>query len=485
MDPRQLVNQLRSASPQLPFEVPINGSTLRCTELLRHLNGKRLVCGGTLDDREVVAKIYIDPARAGVHAEREARGARAMLARGVRTADLLATACAGEAHIVVYERIFPARTASEAWDASLHEAERGDLFRKLVEAVALQHDAGLLQEDLHLGNFLLRDDDVYTLDAAAIAVQRGPIAPAKALDNLALLCAQLPPEHDCAALAAFDDYARVRNWSITPRDRATLRHAITQRRARRERIYLKKIFRESSAFVSRKCFDHYYVCDRRDYSAAMQQALDDPESLFTNAHYLKRGNTATVAVTHIDGRAVVIKRYNLKNAAHALKRAFQPTRAAISWRNAQRLRFYDIATPRPIALIERRIGPLRRVSYFLAEHSQGEDCAQFLTRADISEQRRTAVAERIVALIERLRALNLSHGDMKATNILIAADQPALIDLDAMRKHSNTAAASHALQRDLQRFMQNWENSPAAAHLFKALLEANGTVSTSTDTIAS
>ncbi|HEY9380869.1 MAG TPA: hypothetical protein VIQ01_06440, partial [Burkholderiales bacterium] len=226
MDPRQLVNQLRSASPQLPFEVPINGSTLRCTELLRHLNGKRLVCGGTLDDREVVAKIYIDPARAGVHAEREARGARAMLARGVRTADLLATACAGEAHIVVYERIFPARTASEAWDASLHEAERGDLFRKLVEAVALQHDAGLLQEDLHLGNFLLRDDDVYTLDAAAIAIQRVPIAPAKALDNLALLCAQLPPEHDGAALAAFDDYARVRNWSITPRDRATLRHAI-------------------------------------------------------------------------------------------------------------------------------------------------------------------------------------------------------------------------------------------------------------------
>ena len=485
MDLRQLVNELRSASPRLPFELPINGSTLRCIELLRHLAGKRLVCGGTLDDREVVAKIYVDPTRARVHAAREARGARAMLARGVRTADLLATACVGEAHIVVYERIAPARTASEAWDATLHESERADLFRKLVEAVALQHNAGLLQEDLHLGNFLLREDEVYTLDAAAIAVQRGPIAQAKALDNLALLCAQLPPEHDGAALAVFDNYARVRNWSITPRDRATLRRAIARRRERRERLYLKKIFRGSSAFVSRKHFDHYYVCDRRDYSEAMQKALDDPESLFANARYLKRGNTATVVVTHIGERQVVIKRYNLKNAVHGLKRAFQPTRAAISWRNAQRLRFYDIATPRPIALIEQRIGPLRRVSYFITECSQDQDCAQFLTRADISEQRRAAVAERIVALIKRLRALNLSHGDMKATNILIAADQPVLIDLDAMHKHANTAAATRALQRDLQRFMQNWEDSPAVKRVFKALLETNRLVSTQIDTVAS
>lgn len=471
MDIGQLISELRSASPRLPFEIPINGSTLSCTTLLRQLAGKRLVCSGTLDDREVVAKIYVDPTRARVHAEREARGARAMLARDVRTADLLATARVAEAHIVVYERISPAQTASEAWRMSLHESARRDLFRKLVEVVALQHNAGLLQEDLHLGNFLLRNDEVYTLDAAAIAVQRAAIGRVKALDNLALLCAQLPPEHDRVALATFDDYARTRNWLATPQDRAALEQAIARQRDRRERLYLKKVFRESSAFISRKHFDHYYVCDRRDYSEAMQKALDDPESLFVNARYLKRGNTATVAVICIDGHEVVIKRYNLKNMVHGLKRAFQPTRAAISWRNALRLRFYGIATPRPIALVEQRIGPLRRVSYFLTEYSQGQDCTQFLTRADISESRRAIVAERIVVLIKRLRALNLSHGDMKATNILITADQPAFIDLDAMHKHPTAAAASRALQRDLRRFMQNWESSPAVEHLFKALLE--------------
>lgn len=484
MAPSRRVDPLRSASPPLPFELSVNGATLRCTELLRHLAGKRLVCGGTLDDREVIAKIYVDPARARVHAEREARGARAMLARGVRTAELRATACVGEAHIVVYERIAPARTAAEVWAVTPHEAQREDLFRKLAEAVARQHNAGLIQEDLHLGNFLLRGEDVYTLDAAAIVVQRDPIGRVKALDNLALLCAQLPPEHDRAALAAFDDYARARNWQITPQDRAALERAIVLRRDRRERIYLKKIFRESSAFVSRKRFDHYHVCDRRDYSEAMQKALDDPESLFIDARYLKRGNTATVAIARIDGREIVIKRYNIKSMLHGLRRAFRPTRAAISWRNAQRLRFYDIATPRPIALIERRIGPLRRVAYFLAEHSQGQDCAHFLTRADVSEERRTTVAQRIVALIERLRALNLSHGDMKATNILITADQPAFIDLDAMHKHSNATAASRALQRDLQRFMQNWNDHPALGRMFNTLLEAHGPTGMTSDTIA-
>ena len=53
-----------------------------------------------------------------------------------------------------------------------------------------------------------------------------------------------------------------------------------------------------------------------------------------------------------------------------------------------------------------------------------------------------------------------------------------------MHKHANTAAATRALQRDLQRFMQNWEDSPAVKRVFKALLEANRLVGTQIDTVA-
>src|SRR5690606_2834310 len=163
-------------------------------------------------------------------------------------------------------------------------------------------------------------------------------------------------------------------------------------------------------------------------------------------------------------------RYNLKSPLHALKRAIQPTRAAISWRNAQRLCFYGIATPRPIALVEERIGPLRRTAYFITEFNPGEAASAFFRRNDIADQQKADVAERIAVLIRRLRTLNLSHGDMKATNFLIARNEPSLIDLDAMRKHHDSSSAERALERDLQRFMQNWADDPVLAQLFRTSL---------------
>lgn len=473
MTPHRLVDNLRGATPTLPFELALDDARLRCTEILRHLPGKRLVCMGTLDGRGVVAKIYVDPKRAKVHAEREARGARAMLARGIRTAPLLATASINGAQVIVYERIAPAQTAIDVWAAS-NRTERVPLFRALVETVAQHHNAGLLQHDLHLGNFLLCDQQIYTLDAAEIHAEQTPIARPKALDNLALLCAQLPPEHDETALAALDDYARARQWETTAEDHTVLKVAIAMQRNRRERLFLRKIFRESSAFVCRRRFDHYYVCDRRDYSQAMRQALENPETLFEGAQLLKRGNTATVAATRIDGRAVVIKRYNIKDPLHALKRAIQPTRAAISWRNAHRLRFYDIATPRPIALVERRIGPLRRTAYFITEFHAGEPASVFFRRDDIAEESKVGVATGITTLIRQLRSLSLSHGDMKATNFLIAEDQPALIDLDAMRKHRDPVTADRALQRDVERFMKNWSSESSTETSFCKLFSAHG-----------
>ena len=469
MHARRLSDELRDPAPRLPVEIPFDGAVLRCTTMLRHLPGKRLVCLGVYGDRQTVAKIYVDSKRAHVHAEREVRGARAMIERGIRTAPLLAVASIEGIHVVAYERVMPAQTAAELW-TSATPSERVRLFRRLVQTVAQHHNAGLLQEDLHLGNFLISEDRVYTLDAAAVVIEQAPVERRKALENLALLYAQVPPAHDASNLAAFEDYARIRNWPISNKDLADLRGTIDRQRERRERLFFRKVFRESSAFVCRKRLEHYYVCDRRDYNDAMRRALEHPESLFEDARFLKRGNTATVAVAQVGGREVVVKRYNIKGPLHALNRAFRPTRAATSWRNAQRLRFYDIATPRPIALVEKRFGPLRRTAYFITEFHPGEAASEFFSRNDVPQEQKRRIAERIAALIGSLRTLRLSHGDMKATNFLVSGEDVALIDLDAMHKHRSTSRAACALARDVRRFMQNWSNDPDVAGLFRTSL---------------
>jgi hypothetical protein len=78
---------------------------------------------------------------------------------------------------------------------------------------------------------------------------------------------------------------------------------------------------------------------------------------------IKAGNTATVARLYVDGEAFVVKRYNIKSWQHAMGRMWRPTRAQRAWQNAHRLRMLGIATFKPIALIERRLGPMRRDAY--------------------------------------------------------------------------------------------------------------------------
>jgi len=59
-------------------------------------------------------------------------------------------------------------------------------------------------------------------------------------------------------------------------------------------------------------------------------------------------------------------------------------------------------------------------------------------------------------LFYRLYLLNLSHGDMKATNIKILDQQPVLIDLDSMQQHKCAWFFRRKHARDLKRFMRNW-----------------------------
>ena len=78
------------------------------------------------------------------------------------------------------------------------------------------------------------------------------------------------------------------------------------------------------------------VCDRKWYSPAKQHLLDDPDTYIKTGTILKDGNSATVAKITIDSQTLVIKRYNIKNLRHALRRCLRPSRTMVSWTNAHR-----------------------------------------------------------------------------------------------------------------------------------------------------
>jgi tRNA A-37 threonylcarbamoyl transferase component Bud32 len=222
----------------------------------------------------------------------------------------------------------------------------------------------------------------------------------------------------------------------------------------RLRDYLAKVGRDCTLFsVRRGPWGLRAVC--RDELSALQPLLVDPDRFIADGNTLKAGGSATVSLADVDGRPLVVKRYNIKGPAHWLRRCWRPSRAWHSWREGHRLAFLGIATPRPLAVLERRFGWLRGPAWLISQHLTGE---HILTRFAPYVDGAPPAAE-LAALEELFSALlreRISHGDLKGTNLIWHDGAWALIDLDAMHQHRSRFLFRRAYARDRARFLRNW-----------------------------
>jgi predicted unusual protein kinase regulating ubiquinone biosynthesis (AarF/ABC1/UbiB family) len=125
-----------------------------------------------------------------------------------------------------------------------------------------------------------------------------------------------------------------------------------------------------------------------------------------------------------------------------------------------------------VALLEKRFGPLRGAAFYVTEYAPGSSLATALPAADLPT--RALLLGNLCALLNTLARLRLSHGDLKATNLLVDQENHLmLLDLDALRRHRRRAAYFRALDRDVQRLRANWTDQPALLEeLDRALTQA-------------
>lgn len=228
-----------------------------------------------------------------------------------------------------------------------------------------------------------------------------------------------------------------------------------------------KIIKHTSKRVRRSRYVSRY---REDYfSQEFKKLLEHPE-LYIKPPHLKTDATTTVTLTEINGNQFVIKCYHIKHLWHSVKRAVQPTRAARCWRNAFRLLKYGIPTPKPIAMIERRVGVFRREGYYIYEYIPGPQGFDAFRDSPATEAVTNMRAKKTAKIIKKMLDANISHGDLKASNFIYAECEPYFIDLDAMRYHRFTFFINGWQKREIDRFLKNWLD-PKTLSLFSALLK--------------
>ncbi|NND01008.1 MAG: serine/threonine protein kinase, partial [Gammaproteobacteria bacterium] len=79
------------------------------------------------------------------------------------------------------------------------------------------------------------------------------------------------------------------------------------------------------------------------------------------------------------------------------------------------------------------------------------------------------VVSALQGIFASMREHRLSHGDMKASNLLWLDNQLFLIDLDASRKHRTTLGWRLANHKDRKRFLKNWQSQPELLKLFSGI----------------
>lgn len=441
-------------------------STLTSLQVVRSVPKRRCVCKALWQGKLVYAKLFYGE-KAAQYALRDVRGVEALQKGKILTPKILKQSKVPQlkAYVVIFEAISPSESAEAVW-SNANEFVRIELAHQLVQVVAQHHEAGLLQTDMYLKNFLIQYDSIYTIDGDGVhTVDKLSIKKAQA--NLCQLLSKLDVlTIDSQLPSLLETYANARPWQPSL-DIDAVKKIIEAARQKASSAYAdKKVFRQCTDVDVLKTKKAFVAISAQDIMIDFPQTAVALDGYLNQANLIKDGNTCTVFSAKIGTLDAVIKRYNIKGVWHGLGRAFRRTRASISWANAHRLQVLGLPTARPVALVETKWLGLKGKAYFLTAYVDAPDMTQFFATTN-DKQLRSEAIKQVVQLFYRLYLLKISHGDMKASNIKVLTDgSPLLIDLDSMRQHCTDSFAQKNHVRDIKRFMQNWKDTPSLYNAF-------------------
>ena len=220
--------------------------------------------------------------------------------------------------------------------------------------------------------------------------------------------------------------------------------------------------------VVKKTFRRVMWHDQTLNDQILTQLWNDPDGLLASGTMLKDGDRSTVVRLEGEDYSHVLKRYNLKGTIHTTAHVFLRSRAMWSWRNGVYAYLAGIPTPRPLAALEMRSGPMRGVSYFLCEYVEGITLYDLVRVHNPEPSQLDELATVFSQIWQGLGRLRLTHGDMKGTNYIVDQERRIwMLDLDGMRRRTMGLSWKRQREKDRRRFMKNWQDlqEPAAAFL--------------------
>jgi tRNA A-37 threonylcarbamoyl transferase component Bud32 len=407
---------------------------------------------------------WLRPAKARI----ESGHARAVAARGIPTAELLAF---GEPALPGGESFLVTRSLDDTVPLNAFLSRilptfaprrqgllRRRLARELGRFVGRMHDQGVLHDDLHMANLVLRlgpDDSpqLFLLDLYAVRLRR-PLGWKASRDNLVLInswCVLCTSRSD--RLRFWRAYCRARGWdaSAPPSGKTWPRQLEAQtwawnnqrwrlrdQRCRRSNRYYQRV---ASAVVQGHAV--------RDLDRGLlDQLLADPEAPFRRPDARPVKDTATEKAVELrvevgdEVRRLVYRRLRPGTWGERLNGLLHGPAALRWWVLGHGLRERGLPAPRPLAVLWPLCGPAG-VGYLLTEQPPTQTLAEYLEGPGrgVGDALRGRI-DQVARLVRELHRRGVLHGELTAGHILLT---PAGTSFASSAPASDWAAALAAL----------------------------------------
>jgi len=348
-------------------------------------------------------------------------------------------------------------------------SERIRFARIFAEFLAQLHDAGVTHPDPHPGNFLVETDTdaqpkLVLMDLHALHFGE-PLSQQQTVENLTLVNRWFQVRAQRTDRWRFwKHYFKSRTkWTgtIAPStsiareiEEATSKSNLRFWTARMDRYVAKN---RDSHPIKHAHLRGFTTSDLpRELLASLQANPDLPFE--SSEKLIKDSRTSSVAIVEHQGHRYIWKRFNVKSWLLPIKNRFRPSPALRSWLNGNSVRDRGLPTARPLLLLEQyRLG-FPTTGYVLFEWiDDSEELPSALTHLTGHPMKERFLAEwifKLARLLRRLHDREVSHRDLKGSNILVKGSdpwnaEPVLIDLVGVEL--NRPVSDHTRQRDLAR----------------------------------
>lgn len=169
-----------------------------------------------------------------------------------------------------------------------------------------------------------------------------------------------------------------------------------------------------------------------------------------------------------DGTECVLKYYYPKNLAKKINYALRGSRCMRSWIAAKVFSRLGIPTAAPMMIHEQKgaIGITIKQSFLACHLAPGTPLCD-ITDEDVLQK----VASQLDMTFTTMASYHISHGDLKANNIIVSNDgKIRFIDLDGVTIMSPKKKWIELHKRDQKRFLKNWSSDSAAYQIFKDII---------------